>query len=201
MAASYSPATVQQSQSGCLFFDIAPPRAFSFDQKLIQNVAQIILHMTKQFLSCLNWLIKCFRFQNMFWKNISCFRFWWKNLHKALHKQLCNTTCQKTFFACTLRLVKYFQFQDVIWKTEECCVSKNIELKIWREKFRFWFCFAFVYFANFLQLLFYSYSNTFLNFMLESASHTVSCICTIFLLLFFHLEDGYYFCLFQKDFK
>ena len=34
MAASYSPATVQQSQSGCLFFDIAPPRAFSFDQKL-----------------------------------------------------------------------------------------------------------------------------------------------------------------------
>ena len=23
------------------------------------------------------------------------------------------------------------QFQDMIWKTEECCVSKNIELKIW----------------------------------------------------------------------
>ena len=22
------------------------------------------------------------------------------------------------------------QFQDIIWKMEECCVSKNIELKI-----------------------------------------------------------------------
>ena len=34
-----------------------------------------LVHVTDQVLSCLNWLIRCFRFQNMFWKNISCFRF------------------------------------------------------------------------------------------------------------------------------
>ena len=49
---------------------------------LIKNfhVAQIILkyHVTKQFLPCLNWLVTCFWFQNMFWKNINCFRLWWK---------------------------------------------------------------------------------------------------------------------------
>ena len=27
------------------------------------------------------------------------------------------------------------QYWDMIWKTEECCVSKNIELKIWWQKF------------------------------------------------------------------
>ena len=34
-----------------MFLDFAPPRAFDFDQKLTQNVAQIILyyHVTKQF--------------------------------------------------------------------------------------------------------------------------------------------------------
>ena len=47
---------------------------------LIKNfhVAQIILyyHVTKQFLPCLNWLVTCFWFQNMFWKSINCFRLW-----------------------------------------------------------------------------------------------------------------------------
>ena len=58
--------------------------AFNFDQKLLRNVAQIILyyHVTKQFLPCLNWLATCFWFQNMFWKNINCFRFWWKTYTK-----------------------------------------------------------------------------------------------------------------------
>ena len=80
MAVSDSFTTVQESQLRCLFFDFAPPRAFHFDQKLSRNVAQVILyyHVTKQFLPCLNWLVTCFRFQNMFWKNINCFRFWWK---------------------------------------------------------------------------------------------------------------------------
>ena len=57
---------------------------YYLDQKLTQNVAQIILyyHATEQFLPCLNWLIMDFRFQNMFWKNISCFRFWWKTYTK-----------------------------------------------------------------------------------------------------------------------
>ena len=52
--------------------------------KFKQNVTQIILyyHVTKQFLPCLNWLITCFRFQNMFWKNISCFRSWWRTYTK-----------------------------------------------------------------------------------------------------------------------
>ena len=61
-----------------------PPCAFDFDQKLSRNVAQIILyyHVTKQFLPCLNWLVTCFQFQNMFWKNINCFRFWWKTYTK-----------------------------------------------------------------------------------------------------------------------
>ena len=33
-------------------------------------------------ISCLNWLVTCFRFQNLFWKNINCFRFWWKSYTK-----------------------------------------------------------------------------------------------------------------------
>ena len=48
-----------------------------YDEKLSRNVAQIILyhHVTKQFFRCLNWLVPYFRFQNMFWKYINCFRF------------------------------------------------------------------------------------------------------------------------------
>ena len=61
-----------------------PPRAFDFDQKLTQNVAQMTIYyqVTKQFIGCLNWLIPCFPCQNVFWKNISCFRFWWKTYTK-----------------------------------------------------------------------------------------------------------------------
>ena len=39
-----------------------------------------------------------------------------KNLQKALYKELCNITCQKTFFCCTFWLVRCFQFQGMIWK-------------------------------------------------------------------------------------
>ena len=48
------------------------------------KIAQIILyyHVAKQFLPCLNWLVTYCRFQNMFWKNINCFRFWWKTYTK-----------------------------------------------------------------------------------------------------------------------
>ena len=47
--------------------------------------SQIILyyHVTKQFLPCLNWFVTCFRLQNMFWKNINCFWFWWKTYTKC----------------------------------------------------------------------------------------------------------------------
>ena len=53
----------------------------SFHKLSFKNV----LYMTQQnnfFLACLNWLVTCFRFQNMFWKNINCFRFWWKTYAK-----------------------------------------------------------------------------------------------------------------------
>ena len=56
MPAFDSPIKVAQNQLGCLFFDFAPPCAFTFDLKLLRNVAQIILyyHATKQTLPCLN---------------------------------------------------------------------------------------------------------------------------------------------------
>ena len=60
-------------------------------------------------------------------------------------------TCQKTFFASILQLISLFhEFQNMIWKTEECRVSKNTELKIRRKICLYWFCSAFVYFADFL---------------------------------------------------
>ena len=76
--------------AGYLFFDFPHPRAFTFDQKLSRNVAQIILyyHVTKLFLPCLNWLVTCFQFLNMFWKNINCFRFWWK-----MYAKRCTSNC------------------------------------------------------------------------------------------------------------
>ena len=70
-----------------------------------------------QFLLCLNWLVTCFRFQNIFWKNISCFWLWWKTYTNCCtNNYICNITCQKTFFTCSLWLIKCFQFQDVIWE-------------------------------------------------------------------------------------
>ena len=66
------------------------PCAFDLDRKLLRNVAKIILyyHVTKNSLTCLNWLVKCFWFQNMFWKNINYFRFWWKTCTKR-----CTSNC------------------------------------------------------------------------------------------------------------
>ena len=50
MASCDSYTTVQQSQLACLFFDFAPPPVFDLDQKLIQNVEQIIFYYhTKKF--------------------------------------------------------------------------------------------------------------------------------------------------------
>ena len=65
-------------------FDFASPCAFNFDQNFSRNVAQLnfFYHVTNQFLLCLIWLVTCFWFQNMFWKNINCFRFWWKTYTK-----------------------------------------------------------------------------------------------------------------------
>ena len=60
------------------------PCAFDFDQKLLRNVAQIVLyyHVKNRFFRYLILLVTCFWFQNMFWKNIDCFPFWWKTYTK-----------------------------------------------------------------------------------------------------------------------
>ena len=44
------------SKVSWVVWDFARPRAFDFDQKILRNVAQIILyhHATKQFPACLN---------------------------------------------------------------------------------------------------------------------------------------------------
>ena len=78
------------NSAGCLFFNFASTRAFDFDQYISRNVAQIILyfHVTKQFLPWLNWLVTCFWFQNMFWKNVNCFQFWWRTYTKR-----CTSNC------------------------------------------------------------------------------------------------------------
>ena len=66
------------------------------------HVAQIILyyHVTKQFLPCLNWLVTCFWFQNMFWKNINCFRLWWKiYLKRCTSNYVISQVKRLSFFA------------------------------------------------------------------------------------------------------
>ena len=94
------------------------PRAFTFDQKLSRNVAQIILcyHVTKQFLPCLNWLVTCFQFQNMFWKNINCFRFWWKT---------CTKRCTSNY---VISRVKRFSSPAL------CGWSDALNFRVWSEK-------------------------------------------------------------------
>ena len=61
----------------CLLFDFAPSHAFKLDQKLTQNIVQIILyyHVTKQFLSCLNYLSSAFDFRICFGKTLVAFDF------------------------------------------------------------------------------------------------------------------------------
>ena len=138
MAVSDSPITVQWSQLGCLFFDFAPPRAFDFEQELSENVAQIILyyHVTKQFLPCLIWLVTCFWFQNMFWKNINYFRFWWKTCTKR-----CTSNCY-----VILRVKRLSS--PVLRGWSGAFNFNDFEKGTWRWKPRFWFCSAFVCFAD-----------------------------------------------------
>ena len=124
MAASSGPTMVQESQLGCLLFDFTPPCAFNFDQKVSWNIAQIIpyYHVTKQLLCCLNWLVTCFRFQNMFWKNINCFRFWWK-------------TCTKHFTSnCVISRFKRFSFPAL------CEWSGAFNFRVWFEKWKQKYC-------------------------------------------------------------
>ena len=114
-------------------------------QTYIQNVAQIIFyyHVKKQYLSCLNWIITYFLFQNMFWKNISCFWFWWKTYTKRCTNS--NVISHVTTISSPALCDWLISGCNV--ENGEYCISKNIELKIWSQKFRFLFCPAFVYFA------------------------------------------------------
>ena len=111
--------TVKPAGVPVLYF--APPCAFDFDQKISWNVAQIILyyHLTKQFFPCLIWLVTRLWFQNMFWKNINCFRFWWKTYTKRCTRNYVISRVKRLSFPCTLRLVRYFQFHGMICKTEK----------------------------------------------------------------------------------
>ena len=127
-------------QLGCFLFGFAPPRPFEL--KLTKNVAQIIIyyHGTKQCLSCLNWFITCFRLQNMFWKNISWFQFWWKIYTKRCLNNNVN-----------LRLIN---FRTWLGNGRMPCKQKywikNMALKIPI------LISAFVYFANFFSCLYCS---------------------------------------------
>ena len=83
-------------------------------RKLSQNVAQIILyyHVTKH--PCLNWLVTLFRFQNMFWKNIYCFQFWWRT---------------QTWF-----LLPPLWWGDWIWKFAKILLGQKIFIYLWGDK-------------------------------------------------------------------
>ena len=136
MAASDSPTTVQLSQLGCLFFDVAPPRSFNFDKR---NVAQnnSLLWRVKQFLPCLNWLVTCFWFQNMFWKNINCFRFWWKTYTKR---------CTSNY---VISRVKWLSSPALcVWSGAFKFSGYDLENGSRWWKSRFSFCSSFVYFAD-----------------------------------------------------
>ena len=126
MAACDSPTIVQQSHLGCLFFDFVPPRAFNFDQKITQNVAQIIIyyHFTKQFHSCLNWLITCFQFRNMFWKNISCFRFCSKTYTTRCTNNYVISRVKKHFLSARCGCSSAFNLRTCFWKQSNAVWAK-----------------------------------------------------------------------------
>ena len=83
--------------------------------------------------------------QNRFWKNINCFCFWWKTYKKCCTSNYENITCQKTFFPL------YFKVGLVLSISEY-----DLESGTWRWKSRFWFCSAFVYFADLKSIYFTS---------------------------------------------
>ena len=113
---------------------------------------QIILYyyVTKQFLPCLNWMVTCFRFYNMFWKN-NCFQFLMKNYTKHCASNcviarvrtlsspaLCGCSCLRGIWANTWRFENMTPFQQ--------CHNKQIRTSRWKS--RFWFRPAFVYSAD-----------------------------------------------------
>ena len=97
----------------------------------------------KQFIPFLNWLVTCFQFQNMFWKNANCFQFWLKTYTKC---------CTSNYVIPESKDFLPLHFAV----DQECHVTKNIALKTWQWKPQFWFCSAFVYFADLKTIYFVS---------------------------------------------
>ena len=118
---------------------------------LIKNshVAQIILyyHVTKQFLPCLNSLVYCFWFQNMFWKNINCFRLRWKIYLKRCARNCVISQVKRLSSSALSSWSGAFTFRYA-WTTKEFCISKDFASKTWQWKSWFQFCSIFVYFAD-----------------------------------------------------
>ena len=119
---------------GCLFFDLTPPRAFDFDQKLSRNVVQIIFTITWPNNFFLAWFdsSRAFDFR-MFRKNINCFRFWRKTYTKRCTSNYLTSRVKKRYFAV-------YQVLSIL--------GYDLENGTRRWKFRFWYCSAFVYFAD-----------------------------------------------------
>ena len=101
----------------CLFFDLVPPRSFDFDQKLTQNVAQIILyyHRIKQFLPCLFWLTMMLSiFEYVLVKQLLSILM--KNCYKTFHKWLFNITCRNIFLSVFYDWSRVFIFRILFGK-------------------------------------------------------------------------------------
>ena len=99
--------------------------------------------MTNQFLPCLIWLVTSFWFQNMVWKKINCFSFWWKTYTKG---------CTSNYVISRVkRLPLHFRVGQVL-----SISGYDLENGIWRWKSWFWFCSAFVYFADLKAIYFAS---------------------------------------------
>ena len=90
-------------------------------------------HVTKQFFPCLIWLGMCFRFQNIFWKNINCFWFWQKTYTKR---------CRSNYVIARVKRM-HIAVGHVL-----SISGYNLENRTWLWKFRFWFHSVFVYFAD-----------------------------------------------------
>ena len=102
----------------------------SIKNLLMRKVAQIILyyHVAKQFLSCLHYFINCIWFQNIFWRNISCFRFWWK----IYTKRCTNNNVISRVKRLSSPALCTWSVSGHDLEMEECRVRKNIKLKIRR---------------------------------------------------------------------
>ena len=114
---------------GCLFFglfDSAPPRA----SILIRNFQEILYYcVTKQFLPCLNWLVMCFKSQNMLWKNVNCFHFWWKTYTKSFTDNYVISLVKRFYFPALCGWSGAFNFTVWFGKRKNAVCKQNYCIK------------------------------------------------------------------------